>query len=84
MVELVQYIARSLVDRPDMVRVRECEEDDGHLILLSVDQDDMGKIIGKHGRIAKAIRSVVKAASHRAPSRYTVEIVDDVDKEPEQ
>ena len=60
MVELVRYIAKSLVEKPDAVDVREVETDEGVTIELRVDPDDMGKVIGKQGRIAKAIRTVVK------------------------
>ena len=63
MVELVNYIARALVDKPEAVDVREVETEDSIVIELRVDPEDMGKVIGKQGRIAKAIRTVVKAAS---------------------
>ena len=63
MLELVEYLAKSLVDDPDAVRVEEKEKDDVVVIELRVAQPDMGKVIGKQGRIAKAIRTVVKAAS---------------------
>ena len=72
MVELVRYIARSLVEKPDAVDVREVENAD---IELRVDADDMGKVIGKQGRIAKAIRTVVKAASVNSPKPVFVEII---------
>ena len=62
MVELVKYIARSLVENPDAVDVREVESEEGITIELRVAEDDMVKVIGKQGRIAKAIRTVVKAA----------------------
>ena len=75
MVELVRYIAKSLVEKPDAVDVREVETDEGVTIELRVDPDDMGKVIGKQGRIAKAIRTVVKAASIRENKKYIVEIV---------
>ncbi len=63
MVELVKYIAKSLVDNPGEVKVSQREEEDAYVIELTVAPDDMGKVIGKQGRIAKAIRTVVKAAS---------------------
>ena len=66
MVELVKYIARSLVENPDAVDVREVESEEGITIELRVAEDDMGKVIGKQGRIAKAIRTVVKAASAKS------------------
>ena len=76
MVELVKYIARSLVENPDAVDVREVESEEGVTIELRVAEDDMGKVIGKQGRIAKAIRTVVKAASAKAEKPVFVEIVE--------
>ena len=75
MVELVRYIARSLVEKPDAVDVREVENADSVVIELRVDADDMGKVIGKQGRIAKAIRTVVTAASVNSPKPVFVEII---------
>ncbi|HHU50101.1 MAG: KH domain-containing protein [Caldicoprobacterales bacterium] len=75
MVELVSFIARSLVDNPEQVDVQRVEEDDAIIIELRVAPDDMGKVIGKQGRIAKAIRTVVKAASLKEDKRVTVEII---------
>ena len=75
MVELVNFIARALVEKPDAVDVREVENDDSIVIELRVDPDDMGKVIGKQGRIAKAIRTVVKAASAKTPKPVFVEII---------
>ena len=73
--ELVRFIAVNLVDKPDEVNVVVKEEDQTTIIELSVAPDDMGKVIGKQGRIAKAIRTVVKAASAREDKKYIVEIV---------
>ena len=75
MAELVRYIARSLVEKPDAVDVREVENADSIVVELRVDPDDMGKVIGKQGRIAKAIRTVVKAASVHSPKPVLVEII---------
>ena len=75
MVELVKYIASSLVDKPEAVDVREVETEDGVVIELRVDPEDMGKVIGKQGRIAKAIRTVVKAASAKSEKSVFVEII---------
>ena len=75
MVELVNYIARALVDKPEAVDVREVENEDSIVIELRVDPDDMGKVIGKQGRIAKAIRTVVKAASVKSEKPVFVEII---------
>ena len=65
MAELVKYIACCLVDHPDLVEVREVPGDQALILELRVAPEDMGKVIGKQGRIAKAIRAVVKAASLR-------------------
>ena len=74
MKELVEVIAKALVDNPDEVVVTESENDDELVIELEVAPSDMGKVIGKQGRIAKAIRSVVKAASSRLEKKVMVEI----------
>ncbi len=73
---LLEYIARELVENPDAVEVTEIEDDRGLLLKLKVDPDDMGKVIGKGGRTARAIRAVVKAAAVRADVRAAVEIVE--------
>lgn len=72
--ELVLYLARSLVDQPDEVKVEETEGPEAIILELSVAPDDMGKVIGKQGRIAKAIRSVVKAATEKGGKPVFVEI----------
>lgn len=77
MVELVGYIAKSLVEKTDAVDVRAVETDEGVTIELRVDPDDMGKVIGKQGRIAKAIRTVVKAATAKDEKPVFVEIVEE-------
>ena len=74
MKELVEVIAKALVDNPDEVVVTESENDDELVIELKVAPSDMGKVIGRQGRIAKAIRSVVKAASSRLEKKVMVEI----------
>ncbi len=73
--ELVEFIAKALVDNPDEVSVNEVEGSQSVIIELKVAQDDMGKIIGKQGRIAKAIRTVVKAAAIKDNKRVVVEII---------
>ena len=73
--ELVEYIAKSLVDNPDEVSVNEIEGSQSIIIELKVAPDDMGKMIGKQGRIAKAIRTVVKAAAIKENKRVVVEII---------
>lgn len=73
--ELVEFIAKALVDHPDQVSVNEVEGSQSVIIELKVAQEDMGKIIGKQGRIAKAIRTVVKAAAIKDNKRVVVEII---------
>lgn len=73
--ELVEIIAKALVDNPEEVRVNEIEGTQSVIIELKVAPDDMGKIIGKQGRIAKAIRTVVKAAAIKENKRVVVEII---------
>lgn len=75
MTKLVEAIAKSLVDKPENVVVTETSGRQGTVIELKVDPDDMGKVIGKQGRIAKALRVVVKAAATRENKKVTVEIV---------
>ena len=74
MKELVEVIAKVLVDNPNEVVVTESESEDEIVIELKVASNDMGKVIGKQGRIAKAIRSVVKAASSKMEKKVIVEI----------
>lgn len=73
--ELVEFIAKSLVDNPDEVEVKEIEGNQSLTIELKVSPEDMGRIIGKQGRIAKAIRTVAKAAAIKENKRVVVEIV---------
>jgi predicted RNA-binding protein YlqC (UPF0109 family) len=75
MVELVKFIACSLVDNPDAVDVREVDNPDALVVELRVAPEDMGKVIGKQGRIAKAIRAIVKAATLKQEKPVFVEIV---------
>jgi len=75
MVELVSYIAKSLVDHPEQVDVRAVDAPDAVVIELRVSPEDMGKVIGKQGRIAKAIRAIVKAATLKDDKPVFVEIV---------
>lgn len=74
MKELVGILAKALVDRPDQVVVNLVEKEDVSIIKLKVAPEDMGKVIGKHGRIAKAMRTVVKAAATKKRERVIVEI----------
>ena len=75
MKELVEVIAKSLVDYPNEVQVTETENDKAVVLELKVAQSDMGKVIGKQGRIAKAIRTVVKAAASKEDRKVIVEIM---------
>lgn len=76
MKELLEFLAKSLVDHPDQVRVEETETDNGVLLRLSVAKEDVGKVIGKQGRIARALRTVVKASAIKDGKQATVEILD--------
>lgn len=73
--ELVEFLAKSLVDNPDQVQVKEVEGERSIILELTVASEDMGKVIGKQGRIAKAIRTVVKAAATREGKKVVVEII---------
>ena len=75
MKELLEVIARNLVDKPDEISVTQTENDRAIVLELKVAPEDMGKVIGKQGRIAKAIRTVVKAASVHENKKIVVEIV---------
>jgi predicted RNA-binding protein YlqC (UPF0109 family) len=76
MKELVAYIAKALVDKPDEVQVAEVEGEQTSVLELRVAKDDMGKVIGKLGRTAKAIRTVVNAAATKMKKRAVLEIVE--------
>jgi uncharacterized protein len=77
MKELLEYLARGLVEHPDQVRVNEVQEDDGAVVLeLSVAEDDYGNVIGRGGRTAAALRTVVKTAAAPSKRRVFVDIVD--------
>jgi hypothetical protein len=76
MKELLEDLARRLVDEPDAVRVEEVEEDGVLVLRLHVAEDDRGKVIGRQGRIARALRTVVRAGSAREQRRVQLEIVD--------
>ena len=76
MKELLEMIARSLVDRPDEVTVEEFDEDGALVFEMSVDPDDMGKVIGRQGRIANALRTLLDIAGARQGCRFILDIVD--------
>jgi uncharacterized protein len=73
--ELVEYVARSLVDQPDAVSVEVHEEDGGTVIELHVAEEDMGKVIGRNGSVAKALRTLLKVVATRDGSTISLEIV---------
>ena len=75
MKELVEILAKALVDHPEQVEVNEVVGEQSIILELKVAQDDMGKVIGKQGRIAKAIRTVAKAAAIKEEKRVVVEII---------
>lgn len=75
MKELLEIIARALVDKPDEVTVTEVEEESSLVLELRVAQEDMGKVIGKQGKIAKAVRTLIKAAAVKENKHVIVEIV---------
>jgi predicted RNA-binding protein YlqC (UPF0109 family) len=74
--ELVTYLAQRLVDDPDAVRVEEEERDDALVLRLHVAKDDIGKVIGRQGRIARALRAIVRAGGARQRRRLLLEIAD--------
>ena len=74
--ELVAYVARALVDSPDDVRVNELQGERTTILELRVHPDDLGKVIGKQGRTARALRTVVSAAATKAQTRAMVEIME--------
>jgi predicted RNA-binding protein YlqC (UPF0109 family) len=76
MSELLAYLARELVDEPDAVRVETEERDEGVVLVLHVAPDDVGKVIGRNGRIARALRTLVRASASRDGRRIFVEIAD--------
>ncbi len=76
MAEVLEWIARRLVDEPDAVRVETEEREDAVVFHLHVAPDDVGKVIGRQGRLARALRSIVRAAGARADRRYLLEIGD--------
>ena len=76
MKELLLYMAKNLVDDPDAVSVTEVEDENGKVLELRVAPGDMGKVIGRQGRIAKEIRTIVKTVAQRTGEKVTVEIVD--------
>jgi predicted RNA-binding protein YlqC (UPF0109 family) len=77
MKELVQYLAKSLVTNPDAVEVKEAQTDDASVFELKVAKEDLGRIIGKQGRTAKSIRTLLNAAASRGNRKVVLEIVEE-------
>ena len=77
MKELVQYLARSLVTNPDAVEVRETQGETASVLELKVAKEDLGRIIGKQGRTAKSIRTILNAAASRANRKFVLEIIEE-------
>jgi uncharacterized protein len=75
--DLVEFLARALVEEPEAVQVEEVEENDDLVLEVTVGPEDLGRLIGKGGRVANAIRTVAKAASARADRRVLVEFIED-------
>ena len=76
MKDLIEYIARALVDAPDQVKVSEVEGEKTSVIELTVAKEDLGKVIGKQGRTARAIRTILSAASTKIRKRSVLEIIE--------
>ena len=74
--DLIEYIAKSLVDDPGAVSVTEAEGEKSTILELRVAEEDIGKVIGKYGRIAKALRTVLSASSSKSGKRYSLKIMD--------
>jgi predicted RNA-binding protein YlqC (UPF0109 family) len=77
MKELVQYLAKSLVNNPDAVEVKETEGETASVLELKVAKEDLGRIIGRQGRTAKSIRTILNAAASRTNRKVVLEIVED-------
>lgn len=75
--DLVQYLAKSLVNKPDAVEVKETEGDTASILELKVAKEDLGRIIGKQGRTAKSIRTILNAAASRTNRKVVLEIVEE-------
>jgi predicted RNA-binding protein YlqC (UPF0109 family) len=74
--ELVSYMVKSLVDHPEQVEIREIEGEKSTILELKVTKEDIGKVIGKHARIARAIRTIISAAATKSGKRVVLEILD--------
>ena len=77
--ELVEYLVRSIVESPDDVEIEEYDEDDELVLEIKVADDDLGRVIGREGRVAKAIRTIARAAGARDDRRVSVDIIENHD-----
>ena len=77
MKELVQFLARSIVNQPDAVEVTESEDDNASVFELKVAREDLGRVIGKQGRTAKSLRTILNAAAAKTNRKVVLEIVDE-------
>ena len=77
MKELVQYLAQSIVNQPDAVEVTETQDDNASVVELKVAKEDLGRIIGKQGRTANSLRTILNAAAARADRKIVLEIIDE-------
>jgi uncharacterized protein len=74
--ELVEYMVKSLIDHPDQLEIREIEGEKSTILELKVTKEDIGKVIGKHGRIARSLRTIINAAATKSGKRIVLEILD--------
>jgi len=74
--ELIELVSKKLVDNPDDVEVRVIENEEGHVYELRVHPDDMGRVIGKNGRVAKAVRTLIGSAAAKSNVRATLDIIE--------
>ena len=74
--ELVEFVAKSLVDKPEAVEITQIDGEKSIILELRVDPDDVGKVIGKHGRIARSLRTILAASTSRSGKRVVLEILD--------
>ena len=77
MKELVQYLAQSIVNQPDAVEVTETQDDNASVVEIKVAKEDLGRIIGKQGRTANSLRTILNAAAARADRKIVLEIIDE-------
>jgi predicted RNA-binding protein YlqC (UPF0109 family) len=74
--ELVEYMVKSLIDHPDQLEIREIEGEKSTILELKVTKEDIGKVIGKHGRIARSLRTIINASATKSGKRIVLEILD--------